>query len=131
MAQRHHKAGRFADADLYYRQALAIDPKHAPSLNFRGALLLTHGHAADAVAHFQAAIRADPQMTDAYLSLGGALLRHGKLYDALGVINRTFELGLAEARAREALALVRQALEVEESVELGLAEARAREALAL
>lgn len=116
-AQRHHKAGRFADADLHYRQALAIDPKHAPSLNSRGALLLTHGHAADAVAHFQAAIRADPQLTDAYLNLGQALLRHGKLFDALGVINRTFELGLAEARAADALDLVRQALAIEESVD--------------
>jgi len=117
MAQRHHKAGRFADADLHYRQALATDPKHAPSLHFRGALLMRVGRAADAVAHFQAAIRADPQLTDAYLDLADALLRHGKLYDALGVINRTFELGLAETRARDALALVRQALEIEESVD--------------
>ena len=117
MAQRHHKAGRLADADLHYRQALAIDPKHAPSLHFRGALLMRVGRAADAVAHFQAAIRADPQLTDAYLNLGQVLLRHGKLYDALGVINRTFELGLAEARARESLALVMQALKIEESVD--------------
>ncbi|HKS61788.1 MAG TPA: tetratricopeptide repeat protein, partial [Xanthobacteraceae bacterium] len=116
-AQRHHKAGRFAEADLHYRQALATDPKHAPSLHCRGALLMRVGRAADAVAHFQAAIRADPQLTDAYLDLADALLRYGKLYDALGVINRTFELGLAETRAREALALVTQALEIEESVD--------------
>jgi 2-polyprenyl-3-methyl-5-hydroxy-6-metoxy-1,4-benzoquinol methylase len=111
------RPGGFADADLDYRQALATDPKHAPSLHFRGALLMRVGRAADAVAHFQAAIRADPQLTDAYLNLAQALLRHGKLYDALGVINRTFELGLAETRSREALALVRQALEIEESVD--------------
>ena len=78
---------------------------------------MSMGRAADAVAHFQQAIRSDPRLTDAYLNLGGALLRHGKLYDALGVINRTFELGLADARAADALDLVRQALAIEESVD--------------
>lgn len=116
-AQRYHRAGKFAEADQQYRQALAIDPRHAPSLHSRGELLMRVGRAADAVAHFQAAIRSDPQLTDAYLDLGSALLRYGKLYDALGVINRTFELGLAEARAADALGLVRQALAIEESVD--------------
>ena len=109
--------GRHEDAIAGYERALALKRDHAPAHNALGSLLIGTGRAAEAVAHFQQAVRADPRLTDAYLNLGSALLRHGKLYDALGVINRTFELGLAEARGADALALVRQALAIEESVD--------------
>ena len=108
---------RHDEAVAGYERALALKGDHAPAHNALGSLLMSMGRAADAVAHFQQAIRSDPRLTDAYLNLGSALLRHGKLFDALGVINRTFELGLAEARAADALDLVRQALEIEDSVD--------------
>ncbi len=117
LADLHAAAARNDAAEAGYRRALALKGDHAAAHNALGMLLMRAGSAAQAVAHFQAAVRADPRLTDAYLNLGGALLRHGKLHDALGVINRTFELGLAESRAADALGLVRQALEIEESVD--------------
>jgi tetratricopeptide (TPR) repeat protein len=117
LAELHAADARYDEAAAGYARALSLKGDHAPAHNALGSLLMTLGRAAEAVAHFQASVRSDPQLTDAYLNLGGALLRHGTLYDALGVINRTFELGLAETRAADALGLVRQALAIEESVD--------------
>ena len=117
LADLHAGQGRHDEAVAGHERALSLKGDHAPAHNALGALLMQMGRAADAVAHFQAAIRSDPQLTGAYLNLGQALMRHGKLYDALGVINHAFTTGVAEARAADALDLVRQALAAEESID--------------
>ena len=110
LAELHAAEGRHDEAVAGYERALSLKGDHAPAHNALGTLLIGIGRAADAVAHFQQAIRSDPRLTDAYLNLGRALLRHGKLDDALGVINRTFELGLRKRARADGLDLVQQAL---------------------
>jgi tetratricopeptide (TPR) repeat protein len=109
--------GRHGEAVTHLRRATALKPDFAEPFLHLGTLALQAGNPGEAVAHFQAAVRANPQLADGYFHLAQTLLRFGRLYDALGVINRVFELGLAEARAAEALALVRLALKAEESVD--------------
>jgi len=48
LGQQWHRAGQLAQAEQFYRQALAADPRHADTLHALGALALQAGHAADA-----------------------------------------------------------------------------------
>lgn len=109
--------GRNAEAVTHLRRATALRPDFAEAFLHLGAIALQAGAPGEAVTHFQNAVRANPQLPEGYFHLAETLMRFGKLYDALGVINRLFELGLAEARATEALALVRLALKAEENVD--------------
>ncbi len=84
---------RFADAERKFREVLAKDPLHAPTLNYLGYMLADRGERLDeAVGYIKRALAADPYNA-AYLdSLGWAYFRQNKLDLA--------EENLAKAAAR-------------------------------
>ena len=85
------QAGRYADAQLCCRQALAADPDHADTLHLMGLLSLQAKHDEHAVEWIAGAIRQDPQPR--YLaSLGNALRRQGRREEALKAYDKAVQL---------------------------------------
>jgi tetratricopeptide (TPR) repeat protein/2-polyprenyl-3-methyl-5-hydroxy-6-metoxy-1,4-benzoquinol methylase len=107
--------GRLKDAVASYKRTLALDPDHTQALNNFGAVLTRLGRSGEAISYFQRAVQSAPGVPDSYLNLARALLAEGRVYDACGVINHTFETGVAHGRIEDALDLLRRALEIEES----------------
>jgi tetratricopeptide (TPR) repeat protein len=87
---RHFKSGRPAVAEEHFRQALAIDPKHANSLHLLG---LIHGQANNpdrAIELIVEAIRSDPNIPDYFSNLGILLARQGRFEEAF----KSYDLAL-------------------------------------
>jgi tetratricopeptide (TPR) repeat protein len=74
---------RHADAERAFRKALAIDPMHAPTLNYLGYMLAERGQRLEeAVTLISQAVKIDP-FNGSYLdSLGWAYFKQGKLDQA-------------------------------------------------
>src|SRR3569833_2233175 len=88
----HHRQGRLADAEQLYRQALAADPHHSPSLHRLG-IIAHHAGRPDIAADLLARAVARDGRVGEY---------QGHLGLALGALGRTEE---AIAAFRKALAL--------------------------
>lgn len=96
-----HQAGRLAEAERLYREALASDPSHGPALHGLGIVALQAGHfapAADLFSRAAASTGGDPAVLNNW---GIALARLGNPAEA----RRRFEAALA-SRPRFADALV-------------------------
>ena len=85
------QAGKFAEAESHYRQALAGKPT-AETHNGLGYVLARQGRTDEAVAEFRKAIDVDAKFTPAYNNLAEALAKQGKLEEA----EHYYELSLAE-----------------------------------
>jgi Flp pilus assembly protein TadD len=72
------QAGKFAEAESHYRQALPGRPT-AETHNGLGYALARQGRSEEAVAEFRKAIDLDPKFTPAYNNLADALAKQGKL----------------------------------------------------
>ena len=69
---------RYEDAERAFRDALVIDPKHAPTLNYLGYMLAEHGRKLDeAVKLLQEAVALDPYNGSYLDSLGWAYFKAG------------------------------------------------------
>jgi tetratricopeptide (TPR) repeat protein/ADP-heptose:LPS heptosyltransferase len=85
------RSGRFAEAELSCRQALAIDPGHAETLHLMGLLSLQQKQHDQAGEWLSRAIRRDPKPL--YLtSLGNTLLSQGRREEALQVFDKAVQL---------------------------------------
>lgn len=85
-----HQAGRLADAEAAYRDALRLDPRTAEPHNNLAGLCLAQGRAAEAEAHYRQALALEPRLTAA---LGNLVI----------LLRRGARLGEAEAACRGAL----------------------------
>ena len=76
----YERQKRFADAERKFRDVLAKDPQHAPTLNYLGFMLADRGERLDeAIGYIKRALASDPY-NGAYLdSLGWAYFRQNKL----------------------------------------------------
>ena len=81
-AHAFHRAGRLAQAEAGYRQILALDPRHADSLNFLGVAAAQAGRPAEAVELIGRAIRLRGTVADYHDNLGLALQALGRLDEA-------------------------------------------------
>lgn len=79
----HHGAGRLAEAEAAYRQALTADPNHVETLHMMGVLALQAGKPAAAVDLIAQAIRRKPNVAVYHSNLGTAYRRMGRLDDAV------------------------------------------------
>ncbi len=125
-AVRLHRAGRLREAELGYREILAIDPRHADSLHLLGALAVESRQYAEAVELIGQALDLVPYCVAAHLNLGNALLGLGRTTEAIAAYNRALELRpecaeghynranalLSSGAAAEALAAFYRALEL-------------------
>jgi tetratricopeptide (TPR) repeat protein len=72
-AVEHHQAGRFADAEMFYRRVLALEPNHADALHLLGVLAAQIGRFDDAVQLISRACALSPNVADYRSHLGNAL----------------------------------------------------------
>jgi tetratricopeptide (TPR) repeat protein len=79
-----------AVAEQHFRQALALDPKHADSLHLLGLIQAQAGHLDLAVEFIAEAIKSNPDMADYFSNLGKLLRRQGKREEAL----KSYDLAL-------------------------------------
>ena len=79
----HHRAGRLAEADELYREALADDPENIDALHFRGVVAYQKGDHSQAVALISQALSLNPANPPAHNNLGNALAAQGNKVAAL------------------------------------------------
>jgi tetratricopeptide (TPR) repeat protein len=87
----HLQAGRYLDAQVCCKQALALDAGHADTLHLMGLLHLQDGQYDFAIEWIARAIRQDPK--PAYLlSLAAALQKQGRREEALKALDKAVQL---------------------------------------
>ena len=99
-----HEAGRTAEAETSYRDALSLDPALAKAHLNLGALLIDRGDLAGAQPHVEEAARLDPQLALAHLHLAQLRHRQGDAAGAIDAYRRSLALDAGDYRARETLA---------------------------
>ncbi len=91
-ALRHHQARRYAEAETFYKRALAIDPEHPEALHLYGLWAYQNGQAELAERNIRRAIGHQPRNAAYHNSLAAVLISLGRMPEA-------------EAAARAAIAL--------------------------
>ena len=86
------KAGRLAEAENIYRQALQLEPDHLDSLHLLGNLLKIEGRPQEAVELLERLIARDPGRAEAHYHLAGARQACGRLEAALRGYDKAIEL---------------------------------------
>ena len=132
-------SGRGAEAETFYRAALALAPERPDSWANLGLTVLQEGRAAEAVECERQALRIDPDNVDALNNLGIALHALNALSEAENHFRAVLRLDPEHANATLNLGVIRQSLgRLEEAAalyrrarELGVDEARVCNNLAL
>lgn len=88
----HHRAGRFHDAELIYRQVLRCEPTNADALHLLGQLAHEAGRATAAIELIKQAIAHNSAAANYHCSLGIALQSIGKSNAAIASFRRAIEL---------------------------------------
>ena len=91
-AVRHHQAGRFADAEVCYRQILAQEPNHVESLHRLGILAAQIGRPDIAVQLMERVAAIDPSDAGAFSNLGTALNALGRTNEAIAAYQNAVRL---------------------------------------
>ena len=105
-----HQAGRLAEAEACYRQALTLDPTHAEALHLLGLLAHQVGRPDLAVTLIQQAVGVAADRPPYYLNLGAALQALGRLDDAIIACRQALALRPAYPEALSNLGIMLQAL---------------------
>jgi tetratricopeptide (TPR) repeat protein len=104
-------AKRFADAEMFARKAVQLDPKNAVGWDRLGVALQTRGIFNSETEHsYRRAIELDPQFAVAYAHLARVLNRSGKVSDAEPLYNKATEL----AKDPATLNLIAESLQAEQ-----------------
>ena len=102
-ALRQHQAGRLAEAEPLYRQALVLDPRHADSLHGLGILAHQGGHNAIAADLIGKAVALDGSSPDFHTNHGAVLHALGKPAEAATAYRRAIALKPNHAAAHNNL----------------------------
>jgi Tfp pilus assembly protein PilF len=78
----HHKAGRFDQAVVEYKAALAAEPGNAEAGHYFGVLLLQAGRGSEAIECLARAVAARPDWVEARNNYGVALREQGRIAEA-------------------------------------------------
>jgi len=102
-----HQAGRLAEAERLYVQALAYEPNNIEAHYNRGVTLRDLDRPAEALASFERSLQLMPHLAAAHANRGGALQTLGRLDEALASYDRaiSFEPGFAFAWNNRGLVL--------------------------
>jgi predicted O-linked N-acetylglucosamine transferase (SPINDLY family) len=103
-----HQGGGLAEAEVLYRQALAIDPRQSGALHLLGLVHVQRGDCVEAVRQFDLALAIRPDFPAACNSRAAALIALKRFDEALADCERALALrpDMAEALANRGLALV-------------------------
>lgn len=99
-------AGRGADAERLYRQAIALDPGFADAHYNLGNVLFRAGRKDEAIAEYARACELAPRDAEARYNLGIALFDLGRRAEARAALEEALRLDPAHSAARRALAEV-------------------------
>ena len=91
-ALRLHQAGRLAEAETLYRQALALAPRNPDSLNLLAMVLIQRGMPAEAIEFARSAVALDKRQAFYLVNLGLALQGSGELDEAAQAYRRALVL---------------------------------------
>jgi predicted O-linked N-acetylglucosamine transferase (SPINDLY family) len=91
-AQRHHQAGRLAEAEMLYRRVLAAEPAHFRALHYLGVAAAQRGEYGQAEILIRRALALAPNYLEAHNNLGLALQSLGRLDDAVVSFRRALAL---------------------------------------
>lgn len=97
--RRHHAAGRWADAEVFYRQALERDPTHWPARLELGMVCHLQGRWDEAIAQLQQAVVLEPRFARTQAALGAFLGMAGRPGEALAHLQRAADLDPASAES--------------------------------
>ena len=95
----HHRAGRLAEADRLYAEALALKPDLVEAHNNRGAIRQMVGDWAGALSCYDAAIRFRPDYAEALANRGNVLIQLRRYDEALASFDRALVLTPGRASA--------------------------------
>lgn len=95
--------GADAEAAGYYRQVLAIKPRHARACNNLGVALYKLGQFAQSEEHFRQAVRVQPEYPDALRNLGNTLRVRGRLAEAELPLRQALRISPGDFEAQWAL----------------------------
>lgn len=101
---RHHQSGRFAEAELYYSQALALDARQADALHLLGVIALQTGDRQRAAELINAALAINPAAASYHSNMGNVLRATGQLEDAVTAFETAIRLQPDHAEAQHNLA---------------------------
>jgi protein O-GlcNAc transferase len=94
----HHRAGRLAEAEIWYRRVLAAEPNHADALHLLGVIAHEFGRRDLAVKLIRQAIQQNGK-PDYFFSLGNVFHSHGKLNEAVSAYRQAIRIKLDFAAA--------------------------------
>lgn len=96
---------QFAEAKVYYTQALELKPDYAEAHAGLSAVLSHQGHLAEAIDHGTTALQLDPHMVDGYINLGRILGQQGETVAAMTHYTTALRLQPDSAKVHVAMAL--------------------------
>ena len=91
---RAHKAGKFQEAEKYYRAILSSQAQHPDANHNLGVLAVGVGKVKEALPYFKIAVEANPEQGQFWLSYIDALIKLGRMDDARQVLEQGKRLGL-------------------------------------
>jgi tetratricopeptide (TPR) repeat protein len=94
-----HRAGRAAEAEVAYRQTLAMNPSNADALHMLGVLLHQHGHTQQALQLVARAAELHPANADIFVNLAELQRSVGQIEAGLQSARRALQLAPANASA--------------------------------
>ena len=102
-----HQAGRLAEAEVWYRRVLAVQPNHADALHLLGVVAHQLGRHDLAVELIRQAIQRNGQAPNYFSNLGEALREQGKLDEAVAEYRQaiSIEPDFADAHSNLGIAL--------------------------
>jgi predicted O-linked N-acetylglucosamine transferase (SPINDLY family) len=109
LALQHHQAGRLAEAEVLYRQILAVEPRHFDAQHLLGVIAHQTGHYEVAVQLIGQALLLNPNDAAAHSNLGEAQRLLGRFDDATVSFRRALALNPNSYGAHNNLGVVLQA----------------------
>jgi len=89
---RHHQSGQLVEAERFYRQALAADPRQADALHLLGVIAHQTGDNQTAAELIGKAIEISPAFASYHSNLGNVLQALGRLDDAIAAFKTSIRL---------------------------------------
>ncbi len=86
------RLGEWDGADMYFRQALAINPSYAPAHLHMGISLIEQNKVSEAITHIRQSLEIDPRNALAHVSLGTALGVQGRHESAVDHLRQALEI---------------------------------------
>ncbi len=106
LASKYLQAGRQADAQAQFEEAIRLDPRDAEAQSNLGTLLQAQGRLAEGMQHLRTAVQMKPKNDAVHFNLGNALLAAGQADAAMREFETAIALNPENAEAHFNLAMI-------------------------